>query len=229
MLEAGVPRFPHDFPTTEPYRECAEAWEKSERCQWERTPPAKRVNYERLGIHSPWKADWENLLDRCTPGLVGHVPTQRDVIHPWLLNNYLASVVLDGTAGASDPAAWLHEKLNSLRLFRGNTGLSPETSANDLWRHALVQVQVDLHGRGTLDGVAAICLLRDDELQICGPSLGGSQEVRFACWFAEAILKISAAPRTSIFSTRCHHGLHHVGSLLSFKRTALRFRHSRLV
>ena len=189
MLEAGVPRFPHDFPTTEPYREHTEVWEASERCLWERTPPAKRVNYERLGIDNPWKADWGKVLSRCTTAVAGYAPTQRDVTHPWLLNKYLASAVLDGTAGASDPAAWLYAKLDGIRLAHGDTGLSLETSANDLWRDALVQVQVELHGRGTLGDLAAIYLLRSDELRTCGSSLERIREVRFSRRLAEAVLK----------------------------------------
>ena len=229
MLEAGVPRFPRDFPTTEPYREHAKTWEASGRWQWERRPPAKRVNHKLLEIDNPWRADWGHVLGRCTPGLVGHVPTQRDVIHPWLLSKYLASAVLDGTAGVSDPASWLFGKLNALRLIRGNTGLGPETGVNDLWCHALVQVRVELHGRGTLGDLAVIYPLRDDELRIHGHSSEDFRQVRFACRLAEAILKMSAVPRTSAFSARYNHGLHHVGSLLAFEGTALRYRHSRLV
>lgn len=188
MLEAGVPRFPHDFPTTEPYRERAEASEASERCLWERTPPAKRINYERLGIDNPWKADWGKVLNRCTPEVAGHVPTQRDVAHPWLLNKYLASIVLDGAADAPDPAVWLYAKLNKMRLARGNNEQNLETSANDLWHGALVQVQVELHGRGTLGDVAAIYLLRADEIRILRPTLEGIPEVRFTRRLAEAVL-----------------------------------------
>jgi ribonuclease P/MRP protein subunit POP1 len=197
MLEAGVPRFPHDFPTTAPYRERAEVWEASERCRWERTSPAKRVSHKRLGIDNPWKADWENVLDRCTPRSAGHVPTQRNVIRPWLLNKYLASVVLDGISGASDPAAWLHGKLYAFQSVRGNAGLSQEASANDLWRDALVQVQVELHGRGTLGDLAAIYLLRDDELRNCGSSLESLREVRFVYWFAEAASDNVCSPLSS--------------------------------
>lgn len=180
MLEAGVPQFPHDFPTTEPYRERAEAWEASERHQWERTPPAKRVNYERLGINNPWKADWGNVLGRCAQEVAGHVPTQRNTIHPWLLSKYLASFVLDRITDIPNPAVWLFDKLNTLRLGRGGTELRPEVNASDLWRDALVQVQVELHGRGTLGSVAAIYLLRDDELQVCRFSFESIQEVRLA-------------------------------------------------
>ena len=198
MLEACVPRFPHDYPTTEPYRERAEAWGVSKKNQWERTPPAKRVNYKHLGIDNPWKADWENVLGRSTSGLVGHVPTQRDTVRPWLLNKYLAPAILSGTADVSDPAAWLFGELNALQLARGNTGLSPEASANGLWHHALVQVQVELLGRGTFGDVAAIYLLRDDELRVCDPPLEGLLEVRFACWLAETITNVHSPLNFSI-------------------------------
>ena len=180
MLEAGVPRFPHDFPTTEPYRERTEAWEASERHRWEGTPPAKRVNYKRLGIVNPWKADWRNVLGLCASGVVGHVPTQRETTHPWLLSKGLASFVFDGTTDVSDPTTWLYDKLITSRLGRRNTRLRLGISANDLWRGALVQVEVELHGRGVLGDVASIYLLRDDELQICCSSVE-SPQVRFVC------------------------------------------------
>jgi len=204
MLEAGVPRFPHDFPTTEPYRERAQAWEASERYRWESTPPAKRVNYERLGINNPWKADWGNVLGRFAPGVAGDVPTQRNTIHPWLLSKYLASLVLDGTAGVSNPGEWLYDKLSTLRLGRENTGLRLNASANDLWRDAMVQVQVELHGRGTLGDVAPIYLLRNDELQTCGSSSESLREVRFTYPSAEAVfenlqsLELQLSPQDSI-------------------------------
>lgn len=181
MLEAGVPRFPHDFPTTKPYCEHAEAWKESEKHRWERTPPAKRVNYERLGIGNPWKAEWGNVLGWCTPVVAGYVPTQRDTINPWLLGKHLAPLVLNGVTGAPNPGAWLHDKLSTLRLGRGSTGLLREVSANDLWRGAFVQVRVELHGRGTLGEIAAVYFLQDDELQICRSSSDGLREVRFAC------------------------------------------------
>ena len=178
MLEAGVPRFPHDFPTTKPYREHAETWEASKRHRWERTPPAKRVNYERLGTGNPWRAEWGSVLGRCTPGVEGYVPTQRDTAHPWLLSKYVAAFVLDGATGAQNPEAWLHDKLSTLRPGRGSTKLLREVSADDLWRGALVQVQVELHGRGTLDDVAAVYPLQGDELHVCG-SFDSLREVRF--------------------------------------------------
>ena len=204
MLEAGVPRFPQDFPTTEPYRKYTEAWEASENYRWERTPPAKRINYERLGIENPWKADWGNVLRRCTMGIVGHVSTQREAFHPWLLSRHLASSVLDGAAEVSNPADWLYDKLNVSRIGRGNAGLRPEENANDIWRDALIQVQVELHGRGTLGDVAAIYVLRDDEIQIYGSSFERLREVRFAYQFVEVVSENVRSPLNfnSLLKTR---------------------------
>lgn len=191
MLEAGVLRFPYDFPTTEPYRERAEAWEASEKRRWERTPPSKRVNYERLGVDDPWKADWGTVLGRCAPGVAGHLQTQRDVFHPWLLSKYLAPSVLDGATGVSNPAEWLLDKLRMSRAGCGSTGLQPEASADDLWCNALIQVQVELRGRGTLGDVAAIYVLRDDEIRTCD-SFDSLHEVRFTHRSSEASPEMSA-------------------------------------
>jgi len=77
----------------------------------------------------------------------------------------------------SNPTAWLHDKLITSRLGRGNTGLRLGISANDLWRNALIQVQVELHGRGVLGDVASIYLLRDDELQVCCSSIESLQSL----------------------------------------------------
>ena len=216
MLEAGVPRFPHDFPTTEPYRERAEAWEASERGRWELTPPAKRVNYGQFGINNPWKADWGTVLGGCTPEVTGHVPTQRDPFHPWLLSRYLAPSVLDGILEAPNPMQWLYDKAGTSRI-----GRKMETSANDLWHGALIQVQVELHGKGTLDDLAAVYPLRNDEIQICDSSFKGLQ-VRLPPSLPGWSLKSSAVPRTSALSPRFNHGLPYVGSLLAFAGTAQR-------
>lgn len=188
MLEAGVPRFPHDFPTTEPYRERAEASEASEKARWELTPPAKRVNYERLGIKNPWKADWGTVLGGCTPEVTGHVSTQRDPFQPWLLSQHLAPSVLDGILEAPNPTQWLYDKVGTSRIGRRR-----KTSANDLWQGALIQVQVELHGKGVLDDVAAIYPLRNDEVQICGSSFKGLQ-VRLPPSLPRRSLKTSAVP-----------------------------------
>ncbi|EIN12776.1 POP1-domain-containing protein [Punctularia strigosozonata HHB-11173 SS5] len=66
-FEAGMAYYPRDYPPTIAYNEDAAKHEKAERDRWERTPPAKRVNYERLGTRSPWTADWEVVLGLTPP------------------------------------------------------------------------------------------------------------------------------------------------------------------
>ncbi|CAL1712921.1 unnamed protein product [Somion occarium] len=61
-FEASRPSFPRDYPATEAYNDYAEGREDEERERWERKPPAKRVNYAKLGIRSPFRPDWGVVL-----------------------------------------------------------------------------------------------------------------------------------------------------------------------
>ncbi|KAL7280061.1 hypothetical protein ACG7TL_006476 [Trametes sanguinea] len=61
-FEAGCAYFPRDFPATHAYEEYADDRAIEEEETWERKPPAKRPNYEKLGTRSPWKADWGVIL-----------------------------------------------------------------------------------------------------------------------------------------------------------------------
>lgn len=60
--EAGVPYFPRDFPCSLAYEKYVDEKEIEERERWTKKPPAKRVNYQKLGVRSPWRADWEVVL-----------------------------------------------------------------------------------------------------------------------------------------------------------------------
>ena len=60
--EAGTAYFPRDYPSSSAYKEWAARKASEERTIWLRKPPAKRVNYDKLGVRSPWQADWEVVL-----------------------------------------------------------------------------------------------------------------------------------------------------------------------
>ncbi|KIP10247.1 hypothetical protein PHLGIDRAFT_267125 [Phlebiopsis gigantea 11061_1 CR5-6] len=91
-FESGTPYFPRDYPSTLPYDDYSDTRAEKERELWERKPPAKRHNYERLGNRSPWQPDWEVVLglrepeaedvsmedDSTIPG--DFVPAQRDTV-----------------------------------------------------------------------------------------------------------------------------------------------------
>ncbi|KAF9454729.1 POP1-domain-containing protein [Macrolepiota fuliginosa MF-IS2] len=61
-FEAGTLYFPRDFPFSPAYESWVKRRESEERGKWVRTPPAKRVNYGKLGVRSPWRADWDVVL-----------------------------------------------------------------------------------------------------------------------------------------------------------------------
>ena len=61
-VEGGGLCFPMDYPDSA----AGWMWERwqgeEQRAKWTRTPPAKRVNWNRGGVSSPWWPDWEGVL-----------------------------------------------------------------------------------------------------------------------------------------------------------------------
>ncbi|GAA5822516.1 hypothetical protein JCM5353_005466 [Sporobolomyces roseus] len=60
--EAGLATFPQDYPSTSAYDEHEMRREVEDRGYWERRPPAKRPNYDKLGTDSPWRIDIQTVL-----------------------------------------------------------------------------------------------------------------------------------------------------------------------
>jgi ribonuclease P/MRP protein subunit POP1 len=60
-LAAGAPAFPADGVGTDAHADEVEEEGAQARERWERTPPAKRVNYEKRGVEEPWIPDWRAL------------------------------------------------------------------------------------------------------------------------------------------------------------------------
>ena len=56
-FEAASQAFPVDYPCTQAYETCADERAQKEKEKWERTPPAKRPSWEKLGTQSPYKPD----------------------------------------------------------------------------------------------------------------------------------------------------------------------------
>lgn len=68
-FEAGQPCFPQDYLLTQPglemWRRIGEIWKET----WERKPPAKRVNYAKIGTEHPWNLTPAVFLARQPFGL----------------------------------------------------------------------------------------------------------------------------------------------------------------
>jgi len=176
--EAGVPYFPRDYPFAETYKPYAEEFEAKERAIWERKPPAKRPNYERLGVLNPWKADWEKVLGIASPNDqedTAFTSTQRDVameetegevipslIRPWLLRGSEVTKLFTNVSSVFNATNVLYLDVNRLREKRGLQPLSDAVKPSHLLQGALVNVKITMNLRGVPEDLASIYNLPDD-------------------------------------------------------------------
>lgn len=176
-FEAGTAYFPRDYPSASGYEVYATAREEEEKARWERKPPAKRPNFEKLGTRSPWKADWEVVL-----GLAarveeeGFVTTQREeqiaeveqstkAVPPWLLRGSEVSTILSSVSKLFNHGAGLLQEINRLRLKRSHDPLDGSIKADELLKAALISVRVKMCKRGAPDDLALIYSMTDDEIK----------------------------------------------------------------
>lgn len=178
-FEAAAPGFPIDYPTSRACEIASEQRAESERARWERTPPAKRASWEKLGTRSPWRADWGVVLGLETPVAVaataeGLVTTQREngqdtatvqgdapsVRHPWLLRGPKVPSIL------ADPFTAPYEFLVQINKLRNKYRMPPldkDVPTDDLWQTALVMTRAKMAGRGAPSDLANIYKMNDIE------------------------------------------------------------------
>ncbi|KAJ7095926.1 NUC188 domain-containing protein [Mycena belliarum] len=170
-FEAGTGYFPRDYPLCATYDAYASAREAEERARWERTPPAKRANYARLGTRSPWRADWRVVLGIDAAVDADVVPTQREAgdasaaVEPWLLRGAAVRTLVTRlqAVGPSDRPAALADELNALRRKRAMAPLV--ATAAGLLHSALVRVRITPCTRGRPQDLALIYSVDDKEAQ----------------------------------------------------------------
>ncbi|KAF9267501.1 POP1-domain-containing protein [Marasmius fiardii PR-910] len=192
-FEGGRPYFPRDFPGTALYAAHSRGKEEEEKAKWDRTPPAKRVNFEKLGTRSPWRADWEVVLElNSKDGRKGKevlVSTQRgpaaelglesnnmDVdentevlydIPPWILRgkDYLETIVNNPNGDRGDPALVLHSAVENSRKHCHLDSLPPEITPEILLNSALITVKLKPSGRGAPADLAVIHSVNEEEVK----------------------------------------------------------------
>ncbi|TFK40578.1 NUC188 domain-containing protein [Crucibulum laeve] len=179
-FEAGTPYFPRDFPFTPAYETYAEERMNEEKTRWEKKPPAKRVNFEKLVTKSPWKADWRGVLglkyeeDHGSEGDAALVTTQRNAFEvtqvdepskarPWLLRGYEVPNILSSMSKMFNHSAALLSEINKLRQKRLQDPLSNQIKAADLLEGALVSVKAIICTRGAPEDLAMIYSVDDTE------------------------------------------------------------------
>jgi ribonuclease P/MRP protein subunit POP1 len=174
-FEAGSAYFPRDYPFTNAYISYADKREQEDKGRWERKPPAKRANFEKLGTRSPWKPDWEVVLGLDTAMIQGDgdlLPTQREdnfsmatvkKVRPWLLRGVGVPAILENVSNMFNHGAGLLAEMNKLRTKRTQDSLESKIRPDDLWKGALVMVQLTMCGRGAPDDLAAMYNIDDAE------------------------------------------------------------------
>jgi ribonuclease P/MRP protein subunit POP1 len=176
-FEAGVPHFPRDYPCTAAYAAYAATRMTEEKTRWERKPPAKRPNFEKLGTRSPWGPDWEVVLglpsaheeagedcvttQREAPPAEGGTNTEK--VQPWLLRGPETASILASSFELFNPGAGLWSEMNKLRMKRGHDPLDGGPKVGELWQSALVTVKVLMCRRGAPDDLAVLYRVEDEE------------------------------------------------------------------
>ncbi|KAI0689073.1 NUC188 domain-containing protein [Cytidiella melzeri] len=77
-FESSSPCFPRDYPSTSAYNDFADKTGKEEQERWNKKPRAKRPAWEKLGVRSPWKPDWEVVLGLAQPEPFEEKPSAED-------------------------------------------------------------------------------------------------------------------------------------------------------
>lgn len=178
IFEAGFSHFPRDYPTTNSYIQYAKERATEEEEAWRRKPPAKRVNYMKLGNRSPWKADWEVVLGLKNADGVAEdlVTTQRPLndegdlmnidlppyLRLWLLQGSETQDIITSMLGFFQHSLGLFDYVNKLRAKR-SMPLLESNVREDLFRGALVGVKVFMCTRGTPKDLAAIYSIPEEE------------------------------------------------------------------
>ncbi|KJA21170.1 hypothetical protein HYPSUDRAFT_67916 [Hypholoma sublateritium FD-334 SS-4] len=175
--ESGVAYFPRDYPSTKPYELYASERAIEEKTTWDRKPPAKRVNYGKLGTRNPWKVDWTTIVgahtafDKTSGADSELSTTQREplaapeankkVIRPWLLRGSEVPKILSNISSMLNHSAALLSEVNRLRLKRGLAVVASNVNTDELFQGALVNVKLTMCLRGAPQDLAMIYSLSD--------------------------------------------------------------------
>lgn len=167
--EAGTTYFPRDYPFTSAHEEFSKGREAELKDKWDRKPPAKRTNFEKLLVQDPFSPNWNDVLGIQSPkDKEDLVSTQREAhsdtrdVKPWLLRGTNVAKIVQELFSSSVPADYLVGEINRVRATRR---LGPlQVTGPELLRGALVVVKVNVCGRGLPQDLALIYMLDNEEV-----------------------------------------------------------------
>lgn len=182
--ECGVPSFPEHYGITCP---AGAEWESTkameEKARWEKKPPAKRPQYSVLGTSDLWKPDWQRVLDTRKgedEEMEMNDTRQKEIVQPWLFTHPLVDH-LPLLVKSAEPKSILLKLVNTFRSQRSSATLDVRL-AEELYTTALVQVKVEMDGRGSPGDMAIIYSLDAGERDIWLAAKGRDKQYGRADW-----------------------------------------------
>jgi ribonuclease P/MRP protein subunit POP1 len=168
--EAGTAYFPRDYPFSSAYEEFSKAKEAEMKASWDRKPPAKRTNFQKLDMEDPFSPHWDETMGiRSAEEKGALVSTQREPqsgdaeVKPWLLRGPEVAKIIHTLSSTAIPAEMLEKEMNTLRERRslGHLVITPRA----LLQGGLVVVKVNVCTRGLPQDLALIYSLDDEEVK----------------------------------------------------------------
>lgn len=186
-LEACSPSFPEHLPLTPAGQEYWRSLADTDHERWSRRPPAKRPNFEKLGVKSPWQPDMKLVV----AGLGAE---------PWLLTGFLASTpTLSAIASTTSPGETLATAITRYRRQSALPALEFGGLAA-LAASACILVDVQITGRGSPSKMAEIHLEGQDGL--IGYCLSGNYSLTTGRGHALAVIVASKWTPGQTFTVR---------------------------
>lgn len=179
-LESSSPAFPIHYPLTSAGQQYWEDRADKEHLRWKRKPPAKRPNFDKLGVKYPWLPDMKAIL----PG--------SDDQEPWLATGFLGSLsTLVPIAQSADPARTFGRAIASYRVQNHLPPLDAENTRK-LYESACIIADVEMPDRGSPKDMAEVYLVKEGEnATLVGFCLSGNYSLTTGKGHALAVIRLS--------------------------------------
>ncbi|KAJ3031316.1 UNVERIFIED_CONTAM: hypothetical protein HDU68_005058 [Siphonaria sp. JEL0065] len=131
-FETGVASFPEDYPETAAHIAWALEEKATKQAEWERKPPAKRMNYEKLKVEDPFLSNYAKV--------VGGSETPVEVVH----GSKLVEVVKKHVSSGVSVEELSKLCVDAIKAMRPGCPIPQDFS----WEKAFVRCRLEMIGRG---------------------------------------------------------------------------------
>ena len=156
-LEQGVGCYPRDYPDTQAGKLLAEEESDKLAVKYTRYPPAKRPNYVKLGVASPFHCPWETLVEEWR--LLKSTPESKSDQEMFVVRDKKVLQCLSSFC----------RHYFGKNKHKAQSSPKPDLGALDgyvsEYSSGLVSVRVDMFGRGTPEDFDVICLPSTEDLE----------------------------------------------------------------